>query len=129
MSGKMKDDDDDVKSMADVLSLDKKVREFQGLLDRIEGVEDKKKALWRDIYENAITDRAHAYTLYVELHAIMKNDAAQHAIQGPQIVKYLERMSKTTDQLLKLADLVAAAEKPDEENMAEEIYSRTKKAR
>ena len=34
--------------------LEEKVRDFSELLDQIEGLSDKKKKLWKEIYENAV---------------------------------------------------------------------------
>ena len=36
---------------------DKKIQKFSDLLDSLETTEDKKKHLWREIYENALNDR------------------------------------------------------------------------
>lgn len=87
-----------------------KLHNFSQLLDEIESLTDKKRFLWKEIYENAITDRTNAYTLFVELHTFCKDDSTQHAVQGPQLAKYLERMGKCTDQLIKLAEMIADAE-------------------
>jgi len=48
--------------------------------------------------------------------------AANHAIHGPNIAKYLERMSRANDQLIKLAELIADAEKENKEIDPEEMY-------
>lgn len=117
---------DKVEDLKQVLNVEDKVKSFQGLLDSIESLEDKKKALWKEIYENAVTDRVNAYQLFVELHNIVKNDNAQHAIQGPQLAKYLERMSRSTDQLIKLAELIAEAERAGEALNPDEIYSHSR---
>jgi hypothetical protein len=42
-----------------------------------------------------------------------KGNAANHNILGPVIAKYLERMSRANDQILKLAELVAREEETD----------------
>ena len=44
--------------------IQEKIKDFSGLLDQIDGVSDKKKKLWREIYENAVTDRQNAYILF-----------------------------------------------------------------
>lgn len=113
---------DQAKGLEDVMQLQEKVKAFEGLLSSIESLGDKKKALWKEIYENAITDRINAYTLFVELHEFCKDDSTQHAVQGPQLAKYLERMGKCTDQLIKLAELIAAAEARQQGVDQEEIY-------
>ena len=47
---------------------DEKLAKFSDLLDSLSSIEDKKKALWKEIYENAITDRDNAYMLYCTLY-------------------------------------------------------------
>lgn len=116
-------------SMQKVMDLKKKVESFEQLLGSIESLGDKKKNLWKEIYENAITDRINAYTLFTELHVIVRADATQHAIQGPQLAKYLERMGKCTDQLLHLVELIADAENASEKVDANEIFGHAKALR
>lgn len=117
------------KSLSGVTDLSQKVKQFNELLTSIENLEEKKKALWIEIYENAITDRVNGYVLFTELHKIVKADATQHAIQGPQLAKYLERMGKCTDQLIRLAELVAEAEKANEHIDSNEIYGAQQRPR
>ena len=49
------------------LKIEEKVSDFSSLLGQIEGLSDKKKKLWKEIYENAIYDRQNAYSLFVKL--------------------------------------------------------------
>ena len=91
-------------------SIDKKVKEFSGLLDSIETAEDKKKLLWKEIYENAVVDRLNAYMLFTDVYTTMSGQTAEHLQMGPIMAKYLERMNKANDQLLKLADLLSKEE-------------------
>lgn len=94
--------------------LDKQVqrqmKEFGSLLDSLDKNLDKKKTLWKQIYENAVIDRKNAYLVFADLYVQVHGRAAEHAIHGPTLSKYMERMGKCTDQLLKLAELVASAE-------------------
>ena len=108
--------------------IDLKVKQFEGLLNSINTSTDKKKALWREIYQNAITDRMHAYMMYVELYFIVKGDRAQHAMQGQNVTKAIERMSKANDQLIKLAEIIAAAESNEQSEhiTPDDIYSKIK---
>ena len=39
---------------------EKELKDFSDLLDTISSVEDKKKSLWKLIFENSITDRNNA---------------------------------------------------------------------
>ena len=102
----------------------KKVKEFSDLLDSIESVEGKKKALWKEIYENAINDRENAYILFNEAYTSMTNTTAEHISAGPILSKYLERMSKSNEQLLKLADLIAKAEEQSTKIDLEDVFSK-----
>ena len=90
--------------------VEKKVESFGILLDSLETSEDKKKLLWREIYENAIIDRMNAYMLFTDVYGCMTGDKADHVTLGPMMAKYIERMNKSNDQLLKLADLIAKEE-------------------
>ena len=89
---------------------EEKIKQFGDLLDSLTSTEDKKKMLWKEIYENAVTDRENAYILFHEVYSIMSQTAAEHISVGPIMNKYLERMNKSNDQILKLADLIAKEE-------------------
>jgi hypothetical protein len=95
---------------------------FSKLLNDIETIEDKKKTLWKEIYENSVTDRENAYIMFMKLYQTVSNDAAQHAIHGATIVKYLERMSRANDQLTKLAELLQAADTKDGKIDTEDLF-------
>ena len=106
------------------LILEKKVKDFSELLDQIDGVSDKKKKLWREIYENAVADRQNAYVLFSSLVKIVENDSTEHAVHGKTLSTYIERMSKANDQLIRLAELVAKAESSSDEIDPEEMFKR-----
>lgn len=93
---------------------------FGELLNSLDKSLDKKKQLWKQIYENAVMDRKNAYLVFADLYVAVHSRPAEHAIHGPTLSKYMERMSKATDQLLKLAELVANAE----QNAPQEIEDR-----
>lgn len=95
-----------------------KIAAFKDLLDSITTMQDKRKVLWQDVYTNALQDRDYALQMYTHLSGFVAADAQQHALHGPNIGKYLERMSKANDQLLKLAELVQAALAKQEEEGA-----------
>lgn len=90
--------------------VEKKTEQFGEMLASIEALEDKKKYLWKEIYENAIVDRMNAYMLFTDVYSSMSGDKADHVTLGPMMAKYIERMNKANDQLLKLADLIAKEE-------------------
>jgi hypothetical protein len=104
--------------------VEEKIRDFSGLLDQIESLTDKKKQLWKEIYENAISDRQNAYVMFSELVKIVKDKSTEHAIHGKTIATYIERMSRANDQLIKLADLIASAERTSENIDPEEMFKR-----
>ena len=88
----------------------KKVKEFSELLNTLEASSDKKKILWCQIYENAVVDRENAGMLFTDVYKQMVNAPAEHVTVGPILTKYIERMSKANDQLIRLAELIAKAE-------------------
>jgi len=99
--------------MSDELNFDnirEKVKSFEGLLDSIENIEGKKKQLWKEIYENAFVDRMNAYMLFTDAFRGMSGSTADHVQIGSQLSKYIERMNKANDQLIKLAELISKEE-------------------
>ena len=106
------------------LRLEEKVRDFSSLLDQIEGLSDKKKKLWKEIYENAVYDRQNAYTMFVKLVRIVEDKSTEHAVHGKTIATYIEKMSKANDQLIRLAELVGKAEKSNDEIDSEEMFKK-----
>lgn len=86
--------------------MDENLDNFTSLLDSLSTTEAKKKSLWKQIYQNALIDRRNAYVLFGDLWSIVSGDANNHALHGPNMAKYLERMSKANEQLIKLAELV-----------------------
>tara|TARA_Y100000034_G_C6800749_1_gene359156 strand:+ start:313 stop:672 length:360 start_codon:yes stop_codon:yes gene_type:complete len=100
-----------VEDMIDKLKgTEKKIERFSDLLDSLESTEDKKKLLWKEIYENALTDRESAGILFTDLLTQSQGNAANHSMFGPIMSKYLERMAKSNDQILRLAELIAKEE-------------------
>jgi hypothetical protein len=88
----------------------KKIEGFGDLLDAIESVEDKRKHLWKEIYENALNDRENAAILFMDLMTQSQGNSTNHTTFGPIMAKYLERMSKSNDQILRLAEIIDKAE-------------------
>ncbi len=102
----------------------KKVKDFADLLDSIESLEDKKKHLWKEVYENAVNDRENAFVLFNEAYSSMTNTTAEHISVGPILNKYLERMTRSNEQLLKLADLIAKAEEQSAKIDSDDLFSK-----
>lgn len=97
------------------LSIESKIQDFSELLEQIDGVSDKKKKLWREIYENAVTDRQNSYFLFTQLVEIVQDKSTEHAIHGKTIATYIERMSRANDQIIRLAELVSKSETKEDE--------------
>ena len=106
--------------------LDKK-QNFAKILEDINSVDDKKKKLWQEIYDNAIIDRQNAYIMFSKLSAIVEDKSTEHAIHGKTMATFIERMSRSNDQLIKLAELIAAAEdKQSKELSPDDIFDKIK---
>ena len=110
------------KAMNKATEVSKKVDKFSDLLDSIEALEDKKKHLWKEIYENALVDRENAGMLFTDIYSEMQGNAMQHTALGPTAAKYLERMCKSNDQILRLAELVAKAEEANAAISPDDIF-------
>lgn len=109
--------------------VESKIRDFSELLKDIESLDDKKRQLWREIYENAISDRQNSYVMFAKLVKIVENKSTEHAVHGKTIATYIERMSKANDQLIKLADLIARAEQANDDIDADDMFNRIKQGR
>lgn len=114
----------DIIMTSDDRNIQERVKDFSGLLNQIETLNDKKRKLWIEIYENAVSDRQNSYAIFSQLVKIVNGKSSEHAVHGKTIATYIERMSKANDQLIKLAELVAKAEKSNEEIDADEMYQR-----
>jgi hypothetical protein len=91
------------------------LKDFSALLDSFSSLEDKKKSLWKQIYENAVTDRNNAYTMFGDLYGDIAGKPTEHAIHGQNLARYLERMEKANNQLIKLAEMIDDLESEEEE--------------
>ena len=100
-----------IEDLMDKIKIKKKsIDRFCDLLDSLESTEERKKLLWKEVYENALDDREKANILFTDLLIETKGNSAQHAVFGPILSKYLERMCKTNDQILRLAELITKEE-------------------
>ena len=84
--------------------------DFEVLLDNVKGLDDKKRILWKQIYRNAVEDRSTAGSLFNGAYATLGQSAADHLAMGATLVKYLEKMSKSNQQLLDLSTLISRDE-------------------
>jgi hypothetical protein len=110
-------------------TVEERIKDFSGLLNQIESLNDKKRKLWMEIYENAISDRQNSYAMFVRLVKIVQDKSSEHAVHGKTIATYIERMSKANEQLIKLAELIAKAERKDDEIDPDEMFERINKNR
>ena len=100
------------------------IKNFADILDNIESLEDKKKMLWKEIYENAIEDREKSKMLFNDAYISMQGGINEHMNIGAVMSKYIERMSKSNDQILKLAELISKEEEKSEEIREDEIFGK-----
>ena len=92
---------------------EEKINNFADLLSTLSKTEDKQKLLWKEAYQNALDDRENANILLVDLMKISMNNVSNHLQFGTLMSKYLERMSKSNDQILRLAELISKEESND----------------
>lgn len=102
---------------------EEKIKEFSDLLDSLQKTEDKKKLLWKESYQNALDDRENANILLVDLMKVSMNNSTNHLQFGSLMAKYLERMSKSNDQILKLAELIAKEQEENDNVAPDEIFN------
>ena len=105
---------------------DEKVKDFGDLLDTIEATDDKKKLLWKEIYQNAVTDRQNAAMLFTDAFKSMQPGVTEHVTLGATLSKYLERMCKSNEQILRLAEMIAKSEESASKIDSEDIFSKIK---
>lgn len=107
-----------------VKSKEEKIKNFSDILDDLTSTEDKKKLLWKEIYDNAVTDRERAGILFTEAYKSMGQSASDHASLGTVMSKYLERMCKSNDQILSLADLINKAEEKEKQVDPDDLFGK-----
>jgi len=109
--------------MDKIKASDKKIENFREILDSLKDTANSKKALWREIYENSISDRERASILFTEAFKSMGGGSADHVAMGSTLTKYLERMCKSNDQILNLADLINKAEQRESKINSDDLFS------
>ena len=111
------------KSLDSANKLKKKISEFSDMLDELASSEEKKKLLWKQIYENALVDRENASMLFTDAWSRMSVGSSEHVALGTTLTKYLERMSKSNEQILRLAEIINKFEEKESSISSEEIFS------
>ena len=101
-----------------------KIKNFSDLLDQLSKTEDKKKLLWKEAYQNAVDDRENAHILFVDLLKTSIGNSANHIQFGTLMSKYLERMSKSNDQILKLAEIIAKEQEEADMVSDDDIFNK-----
>jgi hypothetical protein len=114
------------KKMDNVDKKEDQIKNFADILDNIDSLEDKKKMLWKETYENAIEDREKAKLLFNDAYISMQGGVNEHMNIGSIMSKYLERMSKSNDQILKLAELISKEEEKSAEVSVDDIFDQIK---
>ena len=95
----------------------------------------KLNELIEQIYDNALDDREKAIDLFDDLYTNLNGQMINHANAGLIIAKYLERLNKVNDQLLKLAEMIQVGNLEEKrqntksmtDNDKEEIFEMIKK--
>jgi len=100
------------------------IKNFSDILDSIDSLENKKKMLWKEVYSNAIEDREKAKMLFNDAYISMTGGTNEHMNVGSIMAKYVERMSKSNDQILKLAELIAKEEEKSEVISDDDIFNK-----
>jgi hypothetical protein len=88
-------------------SIEEKVKDFSELLKTIENIDDKKRSLWKEIYENAVADRQNAYVMFTTLVRIAAQSSTEHATHAKSINSFIERMQRANEQLIRLVEQIA----------------------
>lgn len=112
------------KLLDEVKKSEVKIKEFSELLDSLQNLDSKKKTLWKEIYENAVSDRERASILFTEAFKSMSGGTTDHISLGGTLVKYLERMCKSNSQILALADMIAKAEMQESRIDPDDLFSK-----
>ena len=101
-----------------------KIKAFSELLESLEGLDSRKKVLWKEIYDNAVSDRNLANMLFTDSWQRMNGEnALTHEVIGATMSKYLERMCKSNEQVLRLAELIQKAEEKSSKIDTEDLFS------
>jgi len=101
-----------------------KINDFSDLLNSMGNITDKKKLLWKEIYQNAVTDRQNAGILFTEAYKSMQPGVTEHVTLGATLTKYLERMCKSNEQILRLAELITKSEEHSAKIDSEDVFSK-----
>lgn len=96
--------------------------DFEVLLDNAKKIDEKQRLLWKQIYRNAVDDRSSAAVLFEKAYATMGNQSTDHIALGATLVRYLEKMSKSNQQLLELSSLITQGEEESMKINPDDIF-------
>lgn len=101
-----------------------KIENFSSLLDSIKTSDSKIKTLWREVYENALKDRENANLMFTDAWSRMQSPGtADHLSIGSTVSKYLERMCKSNEQILRLAELISKVEEENAQIDSDSLFA------
>ncbi len=103
---------------------EEQLKNFADILDSLSSTEDKKKMLWKEIYENSVEDREKAKMLFNDAYLSMVGGVNEHMNLGATMTKYLERMCRSNDQILKLVELISKEEEKLETVSNDDIFDK-----
>ena len=112
-----------MKSMDKLDDIKKRVDTFSDILEELNSTEEKKKLLWKEIYENAIVDRENAAMLFTDAWKQMQGGTSEHVTLGSTMSKYLERMCKSNEQILRLAEIITKAEEKETRFDPDDVFA------
>ena len=104
-------------------NIKKKVDAFASILEELNSTQEKKKLLWKEIYENAVVDRENAAMLFTDAWKNMQGGTTEHVSLGSTMSKYLERMCKSNEQILRLAELITKAEEHETRIDSDDLFA------
>lgn len=115
----MKPLEDELKDVSEP-QLERKLKDFSDMVDAIKDLPEKQRALWTEIYENALADRHNAFIMFRGMVKLVQGSTAgafsssEMAVHGKTIATFIEKMSKANDQLLRLAEMIGKSTSKDD---------------
>ena len=110
------------KELDKISKIQKKVDNFKELLDSLTELDDKRRMLWKEVYQNAVDDRERAAILFTNATMTMDNSTVTHTTLGTTLTKYLERMGKSNEQILRLAEMIVKVEEKEKSVDIDVLY-------
>jgi len=110
------------KEISKAKKIQNSIENFADLLDSINNLDDHRGILWREIYSNAVEDRERAAILFTNATMTMDNSTVTHTTLGTTLTKYLERMNKSNEQILRLAEMISKIEDSEKSVNASDLY-------